>query len=555
MVRTRDKFVIPQSIIEQALRTAKDLSSSGNPEDVLAPIDDFNTYTALLEAVVDAAAAAPADDLLVVSDGGTVSHVRKLEQLGDRAKSFMVLGDLPDDWERIPSVSQHDIRGDVTTHDHFLVAISSAMHFAVIGKAQPDDEVGEMVYNGGWTSVRSFVRRVAEVFLNAYGSGPVLEIKEEVGGETGALAAMKVISTVSKHITARESNLAMMKDDLFSVLDILKKISSRRRAHDILYTFVERVAKIINADRCSVVRVWGGEDIGHVLASQDDKSISDLSIDLKKYPEIRRALEKRRKVIIPDVFEDPMTKPFQEEFKVAKLSSVNIIPMVLYDENVGSLFLRTCRKSGTFTMREISFCEIAAEAAANALERAHLFESIQEANQRLEHLAITDGLTELYNHRYFRERLEEEFERARRYGQPLSCIIIDLDDFKKINDTYGHLVGDSLLKEIGLSIRAAVRKNDVVARYGGEEFVALMPQTGLEGGRTEAERLCREVAVRSFSDLPEDYRVTVSIGLAVLDTETMNSVDAFIRAADDALYVAKTTGKNKVVVHDPQKAK
>src|SRR5690606_13807358 len=117
--------------------------------------------------------------------------------------------------------------------------------------------------------------------------------------------------------------------------------------------------------------------------------------------------------------------------------------------------------------REISFFEIVAEAAANALERAQLFESIQVANERLEQLAITDGLTGLYNHRHFRDRLESEFQRALRYKLPLSLLLFDVDDFKQLNDTFGHLQGDHILRELAQRTLTSVRHSDFVSRYGG----------------------------------------------------------------------------------------
>jgi two-component system cell cycle response regulator len=338
---------------------------------------------------------------------------------------------------------------------------------------------------------------------------------------------------------------------LSSVLNILKAVSARRRAHDILYVFVEQVARAVTIDRCSVVRVWGGDNVGHVLASHEDETVTDLPIDLGKYPEIRRAMETRQKVIINDTRHDPLMRPFLNELTQSGIASVVVIPVVLFDQNVGSFLLRAARTRGPFLLREISFCEIVAEAAANALERAHLFESIQRANERLEYLAVTDGLTGLYNHRYFRERLESEFDRARRYSLPLSCMIMDIDNFKKINDTYGHLQGDGILRSIAATTLQNVRKSDIVARYGGEEFVVIMPQTGIDGARAQANRVRNDVGGAAYNGMPEGRHVTVSIGVAVFDAATMFDCEALIRAADSALYRAKREGKNRVVVDQP----
>jgi two-component system cell cycle response regulator len=191
-----------------------------------------------------------------------------------------------------------------------------------------------------------------------------------------------------------------------------------------------------------------------------------------------------------------------------------------------------------------------AEAASNALERAHLFEQVQRANQQLERLAITDGLTRLYNHRYFMQRLEEEFHRAVRYRLPLSCILFDVDDFKRINDTFGHLKGDQVLREIADRTSRCVRRTDLLARYGGEEFVVLLPQTDLEGARIEADRLREHISDKPYAGLPSDWRITVSIGVSTLRHEYMRLAEDILRAADLALYHSKTTGKDRVSFHE-----
>jgi two-component system cell cycle response regulator len=159
-------------------------------------------------------------------------------------------------------------------------------------------------------------------------------------------------------------------------------------------------------------------------------------------------------------------------------------------------------------------------------------------------LAITDGLTGLYNYRHFRDRLDQEFERAKRYKLPLSCLIFDVDDFKKFNDTHGHLVGDSILREIAGRTLLCIRNSDFVARYGGEEFVIILPQTSARGALSEAERLLAAMRSKSF-DAVEGVRVTVSVGVGTFDG-TMSDSEDILKVADDALYEAKKAGKDCV---------
>jgi len=251
---------------------------------------------------------------------------------------------------------------------------------------------------------------------------------------------------------------------------------------------------------------------------------------------------------VQDTQTHPMMAACRDELKRAGVTAVLVIPIVLFDDEVGTLLLRAARKESTFTMREMSFFEIVAEAAANALERAHLLESIQAANERLEHIARTDGLTGLFNRRYFHEQFNNEFERARRYQTPLSCMIFDVDNFKQVNDGYGHLIGDSVLVESANRLQRRVRSTDLCARYGGEEFVVLMPQTDHEGAERQAERVRSTVADAPFDGLPSGQGVTVSVGVAVYDDAHMRGPADLLRAADNALYEAKSGGKNQVIM-------
>jgi two-component system cell cycle response regulator len=214
------------------------------------------------------------------------------------------------------------------------------------------------------------------------------------------------------------------------------------------------------------------------------------------------------------------------------------------------MLLRAARKGRSFTEREVRFCELVAESTANALERVYLVEDLRRANADLQRMARTDGLTGLYNRAYFRQRLDEEVSRATRYRQPLACLFIDVDDFKKINDRFGHLAGDAVLQEISRRTVESTRRNDIVARYGGEEIVILLPHTDIDGAVHQAQRLIRTVADRRFPSLGMGERVTVSVGMAMFDVDSMKSGEALLLAADTALYKAKQMGKNRLVIGD-----
>ena len=173
---------------------------------------------------------------------------------------------------------------------------------------------------------------------------------------------------------------------------------------------------------------------------------------------------------------------------------------------------------------------------------------LQRSNEVLEQLSFTDGLTRLHNHRFFQDRLRIEAQRTQRTGDPLALLLLDIDDFKALNDRHGHAAGDAVLRRVGEVIEETVRETDLPARYGGEEFAVLAPCTGLEGAESLGEKL--RAAIRAVSVPSGDGRlqVTVSVGGAVLAGDPQQ---LFV-AADRALYRAKGSGKDCVVIEAPE---
>lgn len=170
---------------------------------------------------------------------------------------------------------------------------------------------------------------------------------------------------------------------------------------------------------------------------------------------------------------------------------------------------------------------------------------LERLRQRLQVLAITDDLTGCYNRRHFWERSEQEWARAQRHGLPLAVLLIDVDDFKRINDAYGHHAGDLMLQALARACDASLRSTDVLARYGGEELAVLLPQTGLSGALAMAERV--RVALQQVRIDWQGQRVgaTVSVGVAAMHASHAD-LKAMIHDADVALYEAKRAGRNRV---------
>ncbi|MBS1117991.1 MAG: diguanylate cyclase [Deltaproteobacteria bacterium] len=168
-------------------------------------------------------------------------------------------------------------------------------------------------------------------------------------------------------------------------------------------------------------------------------------------------------------------------------------------------------------------------------------------HEAIHNMAIQDGMTGIHNKRYFSEFLEREIAVSHRYGHPLTLVMFDVDHFKKVNDTHGHLAGDAVLKDLAARIRPRIRREDLFARYGGEEFACVLPSTALAGGIVFAEHLRTLIAERpsAFENLVIPF--TISLGVTTLDKEPGVDADTLIKRADENLYTAKRTGRNRVV--------
>lgn len=193
---------------------------------------------------------------------------------------------------------------------------------------------------------------------------------------------------------------------------------------------------------------------------------------------------------------------------------------------------------------EIERCGIVVSQFALALRRIRLYERVQE-------LAIHDGLTGVFVRRHLIHRLHEEVARAARHDRPVAFLMVDLDHFKRINDTYGHLVGDTVLRELAALLRTQVREVDLLGRYGGEEFAVVLPDTGRPEARAVAERVRQVVLGTAFQAYDERLALTVSIGVAAFPQDAADAAE-LVERADAAMYAAKLAGRDRVEVVTPE---
>lgn len=210
------------------------------------------------------------------------------------------------------------------------------------------------------------------------------------------------------------------------------------------------------------------------------------------------------------------------------------------------------RLIASLSAKNHALLEMNRELEAKIHERTH---ELADANARLAQLALTDGLTGLYNHRHFHERLALEVERSQRSGLPLSLVMLDVDRFKQLNDAYGHPAGDEVLRQLARVLTEARRANDVVARYGGEEFATILVDTAKFTAGKVAERIRERIAEHDFSDAAaiagktnSRLTVTVSLGVATFPDDGSDT-GGLVRAADNALYAAKRAGRDRIVLY------
>lgn len=342
------------------------------------------------------------------------------------------------------------------------------------------------------------------------------------------------------------------KNDLETIVELTGLLSSTLDPEEVLYLIVKKLSEIMPVSRCSILSVDAAKKgKAEVISTFEQRNFDTLELDLKKYPEIKKALRTKNTVIVNNADKDPLMRTVRDRISPLDIRSIMVIPVFFRSEVIGTLFLRTTRRTYSFTDREKKLCQSIANTAAKALNNAYLFQEISTQRSELEKLSITDYLTGIYNIRYLYHRLEVEFESAKRYNTPVSSIMLDIDHFKKINDTYGHRTGDIILREFATLIKGHTRKSDVFARYGGEEFIMLLPHSNLVGAISKAESLREIVRNHNFKGLKKNTRITISLGVTSFPYHKgIKTQDDLILLADDALLRAKGGGRDRVIVYE-----
>jgi diguanylate cyclase (GGDEF)-like protein len=362
----------------------------------------------------------------------------------------------------------------------------------------------------------------------------------------------ELLARIKAHLrVGRELNRARAEARSRSELvSILKEITASLNSEEIYQILVRRVAAGLRIARCSVVLAATGDREGTVVAAFENPNLRDLRVDLNKYPEILRALETGQTVMVTDVDADPLYQDVlttwgNQQSGNGRTKSVIALPFSLSGRRSGVFFLRTTADDPPLNRLDLGFAEQVIEAAVTALEKSYDLEHGSDSGGQLRELADTDPLTGCANRRVLDRRLREELDRARRYDQVLTVVLLDVDDFKRVNDTFGHQAGDRVLKQIAYLLRRELRTMDFLARYGGEEFIVVLPETGGTGARLFTDRILRRVQQHNFGEAALPMTVTVSAGLATFPDDRAADDESLMKLADENLYKAKRAGRNR----------
>jgi len=310
---------------------------------------------------------------------------------------------------------------------------------------------------------------------------------------------------------------------------LLFDITERKRTEEALHWSESQLQAILESTADGILAV---DNKGKVIKA------NRRFVDLWRIPQSVMDSEDDRALL--DFVMNQLTDPaaFLERVRLLYASdAVDTDTLAFKDGRVFDRFSFPMIREGVVIGRVWSFRDIT--------ERKRMEEALRESENRYRELSIVDDLTQLYNSRHFYQQLRMEIDRTDRYGQPLTMSILDLDDFKTFNDTYGHVEGDRVLSRLGQVIKSCLRQTDSAYRYGGEEFAVLLPMTSSADGAVTAERIRAEFKKENFSTAPgQDIHITVSIGVAqYIPQEVMK---AFVHRVDQLMYQGKKNGKDRV---------
>lgn len=338
------------------------------------------------------------------------------------------------------------------------------------------------------------------------------------------------IDSLSKLLERRNEELA-------SMIEIGKALTSSLDIHAILETIMKQVERLIKPKAWSLLLVESesGDLIFEIAVSSVSEQLKGVRLERGKGI-AGWVAQHGQSLLIPDVSKDERFAGSFDQKLLFTTRSIVCVPMKIKDQVIGVIELINSFEELDFDESDIMLISAIADFAAIALENARNYKRINE-------LVITDDLTGLFNSRQFGQLIENEVKHASRYEEQFSLVFLDLDHFKAINDTYGHLVGSRMLGEFGRLVGKHIRVSDLAARYGGDEFAIILPHTGKEQAIKMAGNLLGAMRETQFiSDDNTPIKLTASFGVATFPLDA-DSRAGLIKAADSAMYDAKAGGR------------
>lgn len=331
------------------------------------------------------------------------------------------------------------------------------------------------------------------------------------------------------------------------ILEVIKKINTELNLRKLITMILDTMIEFCNAERGTLVLFDGQKFKVEISRDRTRQELQRFDMGVSRTV-LALVRDHGRRVVSGDAQKDPQLKLI-ESIHEQSLLSILCLPLRAKTRLLGAVYLDNPFVAGAFKETQIELAEILTDHAAISVDNALL------------HIkSIHDGLTNVFNHGHFEKRLEQEIARARRHNRPCGLLMLDLDDFKVINDTHGHEAGNEVLKGVARIVAATVRGGDlvariqerevtpVVARYGGDEFEVILPETGQEGILRAANRLLAAFREEDFRYGTRKLRPGISIGAAVFPDDAADARELILRA-DEALYTAKRAGKNRAVLY------